>query len=303
MSLPIQYGVSTWLWTSPFTTESIEILFPKIAGMGFDIVEIAVEDPAHIDTKKIGEALQKYNLKAAICGAFGPSRDLTHEDTTVQKNGLSYIAACLDICAELGVPFFGGPMYSAVGKARMVPAEQRKREWDLAVDNLRLVCDMAADKGLQIALEPLNRFESDLVNNAADVTRLVRDINHSAARIMLDSFHMSIEERDVESAIIEVGKDLIHLQVSENYRGTPGTGQTPWAAYRKGLEAIKYNGIVSIESFTPDNKELAGAVCFWHPKAESQDLFAEDGLRFLKAWAGSHETSPIQESTKTLVNE
>ena len=267
------------------------------------MVEIAVEDPAHIDTEKIREALKRHNLKVAICGAFGPSRDLTHEDTAVQKNGLSYIAACLEICAGLDVPFFGGPMYSAVGKARMVPPEQREREWNLAVNNLRTVCDMAAEWGLQIALEPLNRFESDLVNNVADVKRLVRDINHPAARIMLDSFHMSIEERDVEAAIKEAGKDLVHLQVSENYRGTPGTGQTPWEAYRRGLEAIGYSGIVSIESFTPDNKELAGAVCFWHPKAESQDAFAADGLRFLKAWARNSEKEPIQESAKTLINE
>jgi D-psicose/D-tagatose/L-ribulose 3-epimerase len=78
---------------------------------------------------------------------------------------------------------------------------------------------------------------------------------------------------------------LVHVQVSENYRGTPGTGQTRWDAYRRGLEAINYSGTVTIESFTPENKELAGAVCFWHPMAESQDGFASDGLRFLKQWA------------------
>jgi D-psicose/D-tagatose/L-ribulose 3-epimerase len=112
---------------------------------------------------------------------------------------------------------------------------------------------------------------------------------------MLDSFHMSIEERDVERAIISAGDKLIHLQVSENYRGAPGSGQTPWQAYKKGLEAINYKGIVTIESFTTDNVELAGAVCFWTPKAESQDAFAIDGLRFLKNWAAEeiHTAPPI----------
>ena len=79
-------------------------------------------------------------------------------------------------------------------------------------------------------------------------------------------------------------KKLLHLQVSENYRGTPGTGQTNWSAYRRGLEKINYEGTVAIESFTPDNKELAGAVCFWHPMADNQDEFAREGLRFLKEW-------------------
>lgn len=285
MALPVSFGVSTWLWTSPFTTASVPELFSKIAGMGFDVVEIAVEDPALIDVEAVKEGLAKYKLKANICGAFGPSRDLTHEDPAVHQNCFDYISACLDICVAVGTDFFGGPMYSAVGKARMVSPLQRKKEWNLAVRNLRVVCEMAAARGIKIALEPLNRFESDLVNTAEDVLRLVNDIDHPAACIMLDGFHMSIEERDVEQAIITAGNKLIHLQVSENYRGTPGTGQTPWAAYRKGLEAIHYKGTVTIESFTPQNQELAGAVCFWHPMAESQDGFAVEGLQFLKNWA------------------
>ena len=144
---------------------------------------------------------------------------------------------------------------------------------------------MAESRGLKIALEPLNRFESDLVNTVYDVSRLIKDINHPAAKIMLDGFHMSIEERNVYDAILKAGDQLIHMKVSENYRGTPGTGQTPWNDYRKALEEINYAGVVAIESFTTENKELAGAVCFWHPMAESQDAFATDGLRFLKQWA------------------
>jgi D-psicose/D-tagatose/L-ribulose 3-epimerase len=285
MALEITYGVSTWLWTSPFKTSSIQEIFPKISKMGFDVVEIAVEDVSLIDIKEVREGLKQNNLKAHICGAFGPTRDLTHEDEAVHKNCFSYIESCLDFCVELGAGFFGGPMYSAVGKARMLSAEQRKGEWDLAVKNLRTVCDMASARGLKLALEPLNRFESDLVNTVDDVVRLIHDINHPAAQIMLDGFHMSIEERDIEKAIITAGDKLIHLQVSENYRGTPGTGQTPWDAYKKGLDVINYHGTVTIESFTPENKELAGAVCFWHPMAESQDAFAVEGLRFLKKWA------------------
>jgi D-psicose/D-tagatose/L-ribulose 3-epimerase len=186
-------------------------------------------------------------------------------------------------------------MYSAVGKARMISPEQRKVEWDLAVKNLRIVSEMASSRGLQIALEPLNRFESDLINTAEDVVRLVNDINHPAAQIMLDGFHMNIEERDVAEAIVTAGDKLIHIQVSENYRGTPGTGQTRWDAYKKGLLQIDYKGTVTIESFTPENKELAGAVCFWHPMADNQDSFATEGLRFLKKWAS--EKNNVQQLT------
>jgi D-psicose/D-tagatose/L-ribulose 3-epimerase len=282
MPLQVKFGVSTWLWTSPFNTESIPAIFSKIAEMGFDAVEIAVEDPSIIDGRIVKKGLEEYGLQAIICGAFGPSRDLTNDDPSVRENCFDYVRSCLDLCNTLGTSFFAGPMYSAVGKARMIPPEQRKREWDLAVNNLRVVCDMAGERNLEIALEPLNRFESDLINTAADVVRLIEDISHPAAKIILDGFHMNIEERDVEKAIISAGDKLIHFQVSENYRGTPGTGQTRWDAYKRGLEAINYKGFVSIESFTPENQELAGAVCFWHPMAESQDKFASEGLSFLK---------------------
>ena len=132
--------------------------------MGFDVVEIAVEDPSLIDIKAVKKGLEQYNLKAVICGAFGPTRDLTSEDAAVHKNCFSYIESCLEFLCWSGNRFFGGPMYSAVGKARMLPPEQQKSGMGLAVKNLRIVCDMASARGLKIALEPLNRFESDLIN-------------------------------------------------------------------------------------------------------------------------------------------
>ncbi|PHN01749.1 sugar phosphate isomerase/epimerase family protein [Flavilitoribacter nigricans] len=281
MNDSLSFAVSTWLWTSPFTNDTIG-LFPKIKSMGYDAVEIPVEDPGLIDNKLIKQALADHGLRGIVCGAFGPSRDLTNEDPGVHQQCFDYIQECFELCNELGAKFLAGPMYSAVGKARMVSPEQRKQEWDLAVNNLYKVCEIAASRELSVALEPLNRFESDMVNTAEDVARLVRDINHPAAKILLDSFHMTIEERDIEQAFLTAGDKLIHVQVSENYRGTPGTGLTPWGALKSGLEKINYRGTISIESFTPEIKELAGAVCIWKNLADNQDDFASDGLQFLK---------------------
>lgn len=277
----IKIGVSTWLWTSPFTTDTVA-LFPKIKAMGFDVVEIPVEYPDMIDGLKVKHALVENGLEAVVCGAFGPSRDLTNEDPSVHKHCFDYIGKCFSLCHTWNAGFLAGPMYSSVGKARMVPPEQRRIEWERAVVNLYKVCQSAQEQGLMIALEPLNRFESDLINTAGDVMKLVADINHPAAKVMLDSFHMSIEEKDMEKAISSVGDKLIHVQVSENYRGIPGTGQTPWQSFKRGLDKIGYHQAVSIESFTPDIKELAGAVCIWKHLAESQDGFASEGLAFLK---------------------
>ncbi len=251
--------------------------------MGFSHVEIPIEDPDLIDAEIVASALRDSGLEAIACGAFGPTRDLTHEDPEVHRQCFEYISNCLDMCLVLDAKFLAGPMYSAVGKARLIPPEQRNTEWNRAVENLQIVCQMAADRNLEIALEPLNRFESDLINTAEDVVRLINDINHPAAKILLDGFHMTIEEADLETAIRLAGDRLIHVQVSENYRGTPGTGQTNWDAIKRGLQAIDYRGVVSIESFTPHVQELAGAVCIWKTLAPSQDGFAEEGLAFLKA--------------------
>jgi D-psicose/D-tagatose/L-ribulose 3-epimerase len=284
MALDVTFGVSTWLWTSPFNRETIA-LFPKIKSYGYDAVEIPVEDPSLIDLDLVKKALADEGLKAIICGAFGPSRDLTHDDPAFHQTCFTYLDSCLEIASELGAGFVAGPMYSAVGKARLVSPEQRKVEWDRAVSNLRKVCRRAGEFGLDLAIETLNRFETDLINTSEDLMRLIGDINEPQAKAVLDGFHLNIEEPDLESAIRRVGDKLIHVQVSENYRGTPGTGQTNWAAWKRGLEAINYRGTISIESFTPQVKELAGAVCIWKPLVPSQDGFAKDGLEFLKKWA------------------
>jgi D-psicose/D-tagatose/L-ribulose 3-epimerase len=284
MALDVTFGVSTWLWTSPFNRETIA-LFPKIKSFGYDAVEIPVEDPSLIDIDLVNKALADQELMGIICGAFGPSRDLTHDDPAFHQTCFTYLDACLEIASELGAGFVAGPMYSAVGKARLVSPEQRQVEWERAVTNLRKVCRRAGEFGLDLAIETLNRFETDLINTSEDLMRLIGDINEPQAKAVLDGFHLNIEEPDLESAIRRVGDKLIHVQVSENYRGTPGTGQTNWAAWKRGLEAINYQGTISIESFTPQVKELAGAVCIWKPLVPSQDGFASEGLKFLKKWA------------------
>ncbi len=251
--------------------------------MGFSHVEIPVEDPDIIDAIEVRQALAANGLKAVVCGAFGQTRDLTHDDPAVHQVCFDYLEKCFEFCLAWDTKFVAGPMYSAVGKTRLLPPDERKREWDLAVTNLRKASERAATHGLFLAIESLNRFESDLVNTADDLLRLVTDIDRPSAKIMLDSFHMTLEERDLAKAIITVGDHLIHMQVSENYRGAPGTGLTPWAELKKGLDAVNYNGVISIESFTPNSQELAGAVCIWKPFAETQDQFAIDGLAFLKS--------------------
>ena len=278
----MQIGASTWLWTSPLTTRSAETLLPRIAQLGFAAVELPLEDPALVEAKRIRGLAQDHNLKVSVCGAFGPGRDLTNADARVRQATQDYIMACLDFAVDAGAPMFCGPLYAEVGKRRQLPEAARRAEWQLAVAGIRQACEAAAARGLRIAIEPLNRFETDLVHTAADAVRMARDVDHPAAGVMIDTFHMTIEEDNLERAVLAAGSHLLHVQVSENQRGIPGTGLTDWASLARGLRAVGYRGLVVIESFTPDNRDLAGAVCIWNRRAPDQDTFAREGLRFLQ---------------------
>lgn len=278
----MQIGASTWLWISPLTTQAAETLIPRVAELGFSAVELPLEDPALVDARRVRQLAYDYNLKVSVCGAFGPGRDLTNADARVRQATQDYIKSCLDFAAEVGAPIFCGPLYAEVGKRRQLPEAERRAEWQLAVAGIRSACEAAATRGLRIAIEPLNRFETDLVHTAADAVRMALDVDHPAAGVMIDSFHMTIEEDSLERAVLAAGPHLLHVQVSENQRGIPGTGLTDWAALARGLRTVGYRGLVVIESFTPDNRDLAGAVCIWNRRAPDQDTFAREGLRFLQ---------------------
>jgi D-psicose/D-tagatose/L-ribulose 3-epimerase len=278
----MQIGASTWLWVSPLTTAAAEQLLPRIAQLGFQAVELPLEDPALVDAKTIGRLARDHGLKVSVCGAFGPGRDLTNADPAVRRATLDYITRCLDFAVEVGAPMFCGPLYAEVGKRRQLPEAARRAEWSLAVAGIREACAAAAVRHLRIAIEPLNRFETDLVHTAADAVRMARDVGHPAAGVMIDSFHMTIEEDNLEAAVRAAGPLLLHVQVSENQRGVPGSGLTDWDALVRGLRAVNYRGMVVVESFSPDNRDLAGAVCIWNRRAPDQDTFARQSLAFLK---------------------
>jgi len=250
--------------------------------MGFDVFEIAVEDPAHFKGGRLEAALRESGMRPVVCGAFGPSRDLTHKDAKFRRESLRYIADVLKLCERRGVKVFAGPMYSAVGKRRQIAAEQKRREWDLAVAGLGEAGRMAADHGVVLAIEPLNRFETDLINTSAQVVKLVDEVGHRAVQVHLDTFHMTIEENSILDAIRHAGPRLAHFHACENNRGAPGGGLVAWPQVTAGLKAVGYKGALVIESFTPECVAIAAAAAIWRPLASSQDALARDGLAFLR---------------------
>lgn len=277
----MRFGINTFLFTSPFTNESTK-LFPQFKKWGFQSVEIPIEDPSHIDPAHVKRELDKHGLVCGtVCACMGPGRDFrgSAED---QKTAMEYCTKMIDQMVVLGCPSLVGPIYSVVGKADAVEPAQQKKEWALVVKNLKQLAKYAEKKGVQICIEPLNRFETDFLNTVDQGLKLMADVNSKALKLHLDTFHMNIEEKDQAKAIRKAGKLLGHFHACGSDRGTPGNDHIDWAPITAALKAVKYNGDVVIESFTTDVKVIAKAAAIWRRMEPTRDEIAVKGLKFLK---------------------
>jgi D-psicose/D-tagatose/L-ribulose 3-epimerase len=278
----MKFGVNTFVWVSPCTTETIRDLAPLVRGMGFDILEISVENPALIDVSEVKEILAKNQLDTVMCGAFGPDRNLCSTNPEYRENARQYILWLIDAAAELGATTVCGPMYSSVGKDHLEDPNERQAEWQRAVAGVRKLAVLAQEKNVRLAIEALNRFETDMINIVEQGLRFAEETGMDNVGLHLDTFHMHLEEKNSASAIRKAGNKIFHFHACENDRGVPGSGQVHWAEIGQALKDVNYQGPVVIESFTNQVKEIARAVCIWREIAPSQDAIATQGLNFLK---------------------
>ncbi|MSU27662.1 MAG: sugar phosphate isomerase/epimerase [Pedosphaera sp.] len=281
----MRFGINTFLYTSPFTTESVK-LFPKFKKWGFETVEIPVEAPEHIDPVKVKAAADKAGLAiGSICACMGPGRDFrgTAEE---QATAMTYCKALVDQAAIMGCPRLIGPIYSVVGKADAVEPEQQKVEFALVVKNLKVLAAFAATRDITLCIEPLNRFETDFLNTTDKGLALIKAVGAKNVVLHLDTFHMNIEEKNQAAAIIKAGKHLGHFHACGSDRGTPGGDHIDWKPIVAALKKIGYQGDVVIESFTTDVKVIARAAAIWRKIEPKRDDIALKGLANLQRLFG-----------------
>ncbi|HCN84558.1 MAG TPA: xylose isomerase, partial [Sphingobacteriaceae bacterium] len=174
-------------------------------------------------------------------------------------------------------------LYSCVGRAEYFEKEQRQVQWDRVVRHFRTLSAYAEKLGVKMAIEPLNRYETDFINTCDQALKMINDVGSDALTVLLDSYHMNIEEKDPAKAILKAGSKLGHFHACGSDRGTPGGDQTNWGSIHAALEKINYSGSVVIESFTTDVKVIAKAASIWRDFEPSQEDIAVNGLRFLKS--------------------
>jgi D-psicose/D-tagatose/L-ribulose 3-epimerase len=278
----MKFGVNAWVWVSPCTTDELAALAPKVKKMGFDILEIPIEGTFDLDYNVGAQILKDNGLSGSMCAAMGPDRDLIHNDGKIRDNGMNYIRHCIDAAHTMDINHIVGPIYSSVGRVWQQPPDERAQDLDLLVKNLKELSAYAADNGVVLCIEPLNRFETSFINLASQAIEVIDRVDSPSCKIILDTFHMNIEEKSLGAAIRLTGSRMVHFHACENDRGAPGSGNVTWSDVAQALRDIHYDGPVVIESFTSKVKSIARAAAIWRSFEPSQDALAENGLHFLK---------------------
>ena len=276
-------GVNSWVWVSPLTDASLEELATKARGWGFDLIELPVEQVGDWDPQRAAGTLAALGMAASVVLVMGEGRELVAADPATVTATQDYLRHVVDVAVTVGSPTIAGPAYSSVGRTwRMTPGERRDAYRQLR-EHLAPVVDHAGRQGVRVAVEPLNRYETSLLNTVEQACEALDGLPVDACGLALDVYHQSIEERDVAAAIRAAGDRVAHVQVCANDRGAPGSGHLDWPAILAALDDVGYDGPLVIESFTADNATIATAASIWRPLAVSQDALATDGLAFLRS--------------------
>ena len=280
------YGMNMLLWTADATGEKFLPLFERLKKMGFDSVEIPIMSPDVKKCAELGKRLESMGLKRSAVTVLTSETNLIGPDRKQRHAGVAHLKAVSECCQALGSSLLVGPIYAALGV--FTGSGPTKDEWNWGAEGLREAAEGARKCGVTLVAEYLNRFEIYLLNCSADAARMVKDVNHPNFRMMYDTFHANIEEKNITEALSGCSDVMIHVHISENDRSTPGKGAVNWKETFEALKKIQYKGSLTIEAFGLALPELAAATKIWRRMFDDEEQLAKQGLAFMKSrWESS----------------
>ena len=276
----MKYGMNLLLWSGSIGPEHYQLL-ADLKATGFDGVEIPVFGGTAADYKPLRAELDKNGLKCTTVTILTAESNAISPDAAVRAKASEWLKTVVEINHTLGAETVVGPYHSALGvfSGAGPTGDEKKR----AADVLRGTAELAKQANLMLGIEYLNRFECYFLNTAKAAVELVKAVDHPNFRTMYDTFHAHIEEKEQASAIRTVAPVLAHVHISENDRGTPGTGQVDWAGAFKTLAEVGYDGWMVIEAFGRALPDLAAATRVWRDLFPSPEHVYKNGLAFMKA--------------------
>jgi D-psicose/D-tagatose/L-ribulose 3-epimerase len=277
----MKYGINLMLFGDKIEKD-IQKMFPKIKDFGFDGVEIPIFVPSSIDCKGIADSAADAGLEITCSAALPVCSRFYGKDSTAVKAAADYIQEGIKTLTELGAKVWVGPFYKVVGDHDLSISLDQQREQ--SIQAMKPLMKMAEDAGIVLGIEPLNRFETNLINTVDQGIEFCHGLDSPAASLLLDTFHMNIEEKSLTEAILKAHENnkLAHFHCSENDRGIPGSGQVRWAEATSAIKESGYDKWMVLETFNQDNQAIKKAACCWRPFYPSADTYMQQGLDFVK---------------------
>jgi len=270
------------LWTNHVTEQHFNII-DTLKSTGYDGIELFLGEGDVSHYSKLGRHFKSIDMGVTAVASLAPEENIASPDASIRAAGLDKLKWSIDVANAANVEVICGPFHSSFAHFTRQPPTQQERQW--SVEMLQKAAEYASDASLILAPEALNRFECYLYNTMADLRTLVEAVNHPSLGAMYDTHHSNIEEKSQATAIKTISPFLKHVHISENDRGTPGSGQVIWKDVFDTLKQINYDGWLTIEAFSTIIPEFANAINVWRDYSPSEEIYTE-GLDFIKKGMG-----------------
>jgi D-psicose/D-tagatose/L-ribulose 3-epimerase len=274
----MKLGIHAYAWCSQWTNDEL-YLIDRVKEMGLDFLEIPLMVLETYDAPAIKKRLDQVGLEAVTSTVLLEGTDITSSDPQIRARGVGYLKKCVDATAAIGADSFSGVIYSQHVKS--LPGRPTEELWKYSADCLREVAQYAGEKGVKIGLEPVNRYETCLINTCEEALHLKKMIGEDNVMVHLDTYHMNIEEKSFYEATKLAGEHLVHYHLCENDRGIPGTGLVDWDGIFKALAEINYTGYAALESFVDCTDNMNTWV--WRQLAPDGNTLLREGVAFIRA--------------------
>jgi D-psicose/D-tagatose/L-ribulose 3-epimerase len=278
----VRFGAHAFVWIGEWNTDDGNYAIAQAGDIGFDFIEIPLLKPHEFDVASHRQALQAAGIDATCSLVLPDDAHMPHEP----EKALDFLRAAMDTMQALGSTYLGGCIAYSLGTLTGKPPTDD--EINTVVQALKTLSDEADTRGITLALEACNRYETYVYNALADARETIQRVGADNLKLHADTYHMNIEEEGFYTPIIEAADVLDYIHMSESHRGLVGSGTVNWDDIWRALGEIQFDGHLVLESFAAINPDLAAATCLWRPPNESSDTIARAGLQFLKDGAAQH---------------
>ncbi|MHC4712839.1 MAG: sugar phosphate isomerase/epimerase family protein [Planctomycetota bacterium] len=273
----MKLGIHAYAWTSEWSNETLDLI-DRVKSMGMDFIEIPLMRIDKFDPEAVRARLEKVGLGAVTSTALLPGLDITSDDKSEREKGAQYLVDCVRATAAIGADSFSGVIHSV--HARPISSRPTEEMWKRSAEALQRAAEIAEPLGVTLGIEPVNRYESFLVNTCEQALKLAAMTGMDNVRVHLDTYHMNIEEKSFREATKLAGDRLVHYHLCENDRGIPGTGLVDWDGVFRALSEIGYGGYAALESFVDITDNMNTWV--WRQLAPDGDTLLSEGAAFIR---------------------